>query len=1152
MECPKCHKIISDNETVCPHCRKVLSLICPNCHTLNKQSVCSKCGYIILEKCSKCGRLTPTTESKCKCGFDTSASIANNECETDEFASITLKIRALSAIRNLLASQELYAKFSVKLRNLILSQLKGLDGNIILYGDTYVINFNKELSFITSVNKAIRTSLKIMNAFSGLNLRMQDELGTPLKINLIIHKKNANELLINKTLNNNVKLLMVRKDEQKHLKGMQIILDQYTRDCIEGNFKTDSLYSLEQDGITVMYYELLLENYILPPDKNDDSIVIIQKRDYEKAEKVEEENENIYGFKVFDIKAKCNFRSYSSEELSSKINSDYKIVALRGEKELQISISDLKKIYEKDGKKVIYVSCSEELKYKPWGIFEKIFKQYYNLSIANGLITKDVEDNRFNVIKDFITGQPINATTSEDARFACMEMFVQFLKFIKNHVIIIDGFEFLDDTSIQTISLYFNKFKNINNNFIFITDTDTAVHSKIQGLLQTPHYTEVVLLKNSIETLLSGIKEDAEDFIQSFYYEKIKENFNGSKLYFDNALRFLADKNVLINFENKLIIKNSGSFILPKNLSSLVRTRLKTIVKNQDASMILAYSVFLGERLDFKVLETLGIKDVTQNAEFLQNTGFTYTKDDAIFINNYNLMKSIFKSSLKKEVEEFLAKNIIAKLGKVIDNTTLVILMKVVGLYKEEYLLLWKNSQTAIQSGDYDAYLTNCLGFLSVVEKTANNIPPETLEENKKEVYQNILMSLYGYSPDKIYSIENVLLTDAIQKNDNEKVMKLSNLMLQGALIASNYSESLSLLHNILSRIENPSLIVNGSINTKYLLLSLVNIEILFNIGNYKQCIEIGEEVLKVLKPKILENIKPANFSTNFFVSHLMETFRNVGFAKLLTCDENIDLYFNNIKKALNEDLPEKECILAVKEFLSGKKFAPSGTEEASAFSKVIFLILRELSDLKNNYKLFAQNIYQAKLLASDLHQIQLEYLCDMLIAYAYSKVGISRKANYIYNDLLQKAESSAIFNIIILVRYLIAKDKIHSDNIEEALLIINDTLAELQKNKNEAKVFYAMFEKLYINIAIKYKLPTVNIQTEQHKLEQVSPNGELERIVKQSEFISPEPEIEIAPVREEPELDEEYNGEGEENTPEDNLGEITEDIDSREEKTAE
>ena len=144
MECPKCHRIISDNATTCPYCRKVMSLVCPNCHTLSKSSVCEKCGYIILEKCSKCGQLTPTTHENCKCGLSVKTSIACNECESDEFASVTVKFGALRAIRNLLASQDLYAKFLVKLKNLIHSQLKGVEGNIIIYGDTYVINLNKK------------------------------------------------------------------------------------------------------------------------------------------------------------------------------------------------------------------------------------------------------------------------------------------------------------------------------------------------------------------------------------------------------------------------------------------------------------------------------------------------------------------------------------------------------------------------------------------------------------------------------------------------------------------------------------------------------------------------------------------------------------------------------------------------------------------------------------------------------------------------------------------------------------------------------------------------------------------------------------------------------------------------------------------------
>ena len=44
MKCPKCHNNLSDTTTVCPFCHKVLALTCPNCHTLNHNAVCSKCG----------------------------------------------------------------------------------------------------------------------------------------------------------------------------------------------------------------------------------------------------------------------------------------------------------------------------------------------------------------------------------------------------------------------------------------------------------------------------------------------------------------------------------------------------------------------------------------------------------------------------------------------------------------------------------------------------------------------------------------------------------------------------------------------------------------------------------------------------------------------------------------------------------------------------------------------------------------------------------------------------------------------------------------------------------------------------------------------------------------------------------------------------
>lgn len=1102
MECPKCHKIISDKETTCPHCHKVITLVCPNCHTESQTSVCKKCGYIILEKCAKCGKLTPTVNASCKCGLSVSSSIACNECESDEFASVTIKFGALKAIRRVLASKELYSKFLIKLKNLVSSQLKGLDGNTIIYGDDYVVNFNKELSFPTSVNKAIRFSIKVLNAFSGLNLRVQEELGIPLKLVLTIQKKYAEELLVNKSIENNIKLLNLKKDEKKYIRGMQIVLDQYVQDCISKDYKTDSLYLLENNKNSIMFYELILDSYVLPPNSGDnDKIEVSNKTELPKMES-EEQKYDIYGFNIFDIKAKCNFERCYSEQVFSKLNLESKIVSICGEKELLPSSSDLIKFYKSKGLNPLYISCSEDMNYNPWGFFKKVFKDYYALSSVSGLINSDLNCGNFTPILELIFDRVIKASSPEDSRYAYMEIFTNFLTSMKNSVILIDGAENLDDTSLQTLELYFDRYKKINVNFVFLSNSDFSLHSKIKSLLRTNLYTEFTMVKNSISNLLSDLKEDAEDFIQSFYYEKIKENFDGSKLYFRHALKHLSDKDVLVSFDNKLILKNNKSVLLSKNLQSLIKSRLKGYSKYKDASMILAYSSFLGERLDFAMLETLGINNIQENAKILEEAGFTFTNGNVIYINDYSLIRPVIQSSLKPEVEEFLAKNILAKLGKFVDNTTLFSLMGVIKQYKEEYMLLWKNSQIAINSGDYDAYLKNSLGFLSIIDKIKNNIPPEDIEENKKEVYQNILLSLYSYSPEKIYSIEKILLMDALKTEDNEKIVKLSNLMLQGALVSANYAEAHTLLHNILTRIPNPTLIINNAINTKFLLLSLVNIEILFNIGDFTECIEVGRDVLNVIKPDILDKIKPNSFSANLFVNHLLETFRLVAFAMLITNDDKLDNLFEKIQNSLDAELPEKSAICAIKEFLKGTDFVPSNIEESSAVSKVIFLILQELTNLKNNYNDFAQNIYQAKLLASDLHQTQLGYICDLLIAYAYAKKGVFKKAFAIINDVLEMSKKSAIFNIYNSARYLMAKISWLNNNYEDSLLMSTEAINELNNHNNEAILFYAMFEKLYVDIQ-KENLSSEELKIEEQKLLAVSPNGELERIIRSVDFQS-------------------------------------------------
>ena len=1069
MQCPKCHTKIEEKQTVCHKCHKVLLLECPNCHELGDSAVCTNCGYTILVKCSKCSKINNVKDVNCtKCGFPVASSLAYQECESDEYASVSINFNNLNKIRKILGKKGLYEKFYYRLKNLLLVHMKDLEGKVISYGDEYEINFNKELSFATSSNKAVRFSLKLINAFTGVNNNILGEFGTPLNMVVTITRKTAEELQNQKIYENNVKPLSIKKTDKKYLKGLQVVLDEYVRDEVSKEFKTDSLYTVEESGKTITFYEIILDSYVLPPSKTEEKEIDAAKRviiNNKNSEPVKDYN----NFRVLDLNAKCKFEITNPVQLLDKLRSmdlakQGKIITLRSEPENRAAIEDITETFSNMDYKVVSVTCTPNMNYKPWGFFEELFKDYFGLN-EYGVDNIDKADAKFAAITDLLKGKSVKAMTPEDARYNYIEKWNRFLGTLSRTVIIADGFENIDDTSIQTLVLYFDKYRNIVPNFVFMVNKKVSVHSKIKSLIRTDKYTELTLGKSSIEECLSTLKSDASDFINSFYFEKIKENYNGSYLYFKNAVNYLKDTEVIIDFENKLIVNSQKSVIIPTSLETLYRARLKYLSSDSESSFIIAYAGFLSARLDRCMLTQLGIKDPKACVDKLVNIGFARTSDGILYINNYVMLSEVALLSVKKQAEEFLVKNIIAKLGNSLDDSAMAFLFGRLGMYKEEYLTLWKNSQFALKTGDYDSYLKNCLSYLSLVEHLGTQIDKSAIEENKKDVYNNILMFLYGYSPAKIYFIENILLMDAIEEGDDEKIVKLSNLMLQGALISSNYTDALGLLHNILSRMKNPTLTVDGELNAKFLLLSLVNVEILYNIGNFRQCSEVADELLKVLNKNNIEKVKPESFSTNLFVSHIMDTFRLAGFAKLFLMDDNLDEFFEKVHKAMESELPEKDCILAVKEFLAGKTYTTDNIEGYSPYSKVIFLILQEISNLKSDYKRFAQNIYQAKLLASDINQKELELFCDALIGYAYSKVNIEEKAESIYEDILKTAERDAIFNILAIAKYFLAKLYADMGRNKESMRLIKDTLMLIREYDNQAAIMYILCKKLQTDI---------------------------------------------------------------------------------------
>ncbi|MCQ2739696.1 MAG: zinc ribbon domain-containing protein [bacterium] len=1093
MQCPKCNSIIADEETVCPHCHKVLLLECPNCHALNETATCEQCGYSILVKCSKCSQLNPTTNEVCsKCKFPIKTSIAYQECESDEIASVSIKFNNLNKIRRLLKSKDLYNKFFNKLYNLLLAQIKNSGGKFIKYDYAFIVNMNKELSFPTSANKAVRFSLKLINAMTDLNAKIQNELAINLGLEITITKKKAENLLDIQDYKNNVKPLIIKKENKRYLKGFKLIIDQYVWDEINKEYKTDSLYSLDTEGTALTFYEILLESYVLPPnEKTNDESYNAKKININKNPIIQEKV-NTNNFKVFDISAKCTFDSTNAVSIKNKLSSiDFKqckILTIKSEKDYRADIADIIDIFEKQEYKVLNISCTEKTEYSPWGFFETVFRQYYNLPI--GIYTnsfKDIDKNNLSVFQqlfDFCSGKYINSLTSEDARFAYMELWSKFLSILNKTVIIVDNFEYLDDTSLQTLSLYFDNFNKIKPNFVFIVDERTAVHTKFKKLLQTKIYTELTLTTSSLESCISTIKSNASDFINSFYFEKLTENFAGSYLYFKNAISYLKETGVLLDFEDKLIIKDSKSVILAPTLQELIKLRIKNLSKNSAVSFIFGYAFLISTEIHISTLEQLEITDLQKCIELLAANQFIKINNDIISFYNYPLLEEAVKLLMKPEAETFLVKNIFSKIGKICNETLLATMFDKLQTYKEEYLTLWKNSNKAMATGDYDSYLKNCFKFLSLIELTGANLSKEVIEENKKEIYNSILLNLYDYAPSKIYHIENILLLDALNENNNEKILKLSNLMLQGALINSNYTDALRLLHNILTRIKNPTLIVDNKVNSKFLLLSFVHIEILYNLGHYRECAEIADEILEVINPEIIEQIRPESFSVSMFIDHITDTMRTVALAKLLLLDSNLEEFTERVCNIIGTDIPDKDCILAIKDTLADKTYLTKDLENCPAYSKVVYLILQEFAQHKNDLKTFAGNIYHAKLLANDIHQKDLEYFADLLIGYAYGKANLVQKSKTIFLDIINRAEETSMFNILMIGYYFMAKSALEASEYEEAQTYINDALAIISRLDNQAKLFYALFEKLYIDFIKICESDSAEIETEELKLQ--------------------------------------------------------------------
>lgn len=1089
MECPKCGLKIDDNTLVCPNCKKVLKLVCPICKTINKTNTCHKCGYIIVNKCHSCGKINPTIAGKCsRCGFDTNVSAILQGSNIDEFACLTIDFPNISDMKAILGSKQLYEKFREKLNGLIYDYVTSIGLKRGVFGDTFIIRFNKDYTYASSVKNALNSAIAILNLVTQLNYKLTKAKDTQLKCNVAILKRNAYASNDDYKSGININLLYQNIGKNKLLGNLQLIADGSVYEIVGDQYPMNAIGMTRVKNQSLLLYELDLKDYIkLVEDEDDspDSNADIKIPDIIEAQKeVLESEDTIYDIDGISFdEINCNFTKEYTQGLSSHITQQLmsklkNIIVVKGKKEYTPRTAEIidkikqNKIYQH----VYRVTCYDEMKYKPYGFFYDLLSGMYGFSSTGKLKAQ----NDFSAIKtldssgfleDAINLKAREFPHPEDVRYGLFEIFEKIMAKMQKNLIIIENIEKIDDTSFELLQKIFQNFCLYNVSFLIFADKTFSLHKSAHFLLSSVEYTEITLKPTPIKMLIEANAGLCKNILNTFYMQKISKNTKGSQMYFMQAIVHLIDLGIFVIENGSLEMAKSETFVFPTTLDELIQKRLLFIKSNDENLFRLFVAILLiGPQIDLPTIKFYNHKNLDEYLTYLDNKGFIYNANGVIQVQNYNLYYENALKILSYEERRAIANYLVSYFFK--ENTAHPILAKLYSMVessKNEFVQ-WENLSNINRSlGDFSAYLNCSLRFLKLLSNNINESSSKSIEDYKLEVYENIANLLYKYTPEKIANITQVILDNLENGMNDKKVVNLCNKIMQGCLISGNYTHALLMSHKILSRMEKSDLNPQSpDFGVNALLISLIKIEILFNVGDLEDCIELGDEIFRNLVQTTIEQIKPNTISTKQFTDLIIDAAGYVIFAKILQLKTDTFQFCELVEKIV-PDLPESYKLFVDLEKLIHNKLVNIDVNrqinEHEKFDKVLYFIIDAFLNYKQDPNGFAIKIYHAKLGAKANNLNQLELFCDLMIGRSYFLLDKYNKASTIYNSVLETAQNNGLKNIYYLSAYFTAELSVKNNDIETAYGIIANTIVKLEQNRNTSAFILMMFKSMYAKI---------------------------------------------------------------------------------------
>ena len=693
MECPKCGLEIDDKATVCPNCKKVLKVVCPICKTINKTNTCKKCGYVIVTKCNKCRKVNQTVDKKCKkCGFSLEQSVILNESNTDNFALMTIDFPNVNELRTLLGSVQLLNKFKVKLDNIILSVAKSAGIRRQVLNNTYILRFNKDYTFNSSVNNAITTAVKLLTEITKMNYKLTNKKNATVRCNMFLLRRSIDDNPYD--IKSGFNISMVKQSDnlkQKVLNTFQIIADNFVHDALDPMYKSSPLNSVMIKDQMVMFHEVEINshikiNYEELEDKPDEELEVpnfVQnmlveqdKLDGEALSKLESptDPDAIYDIETIHFnEIKCDFiRTENIDVFYHVVNKlsehPYGICAIKTPPlYVPYSLKIISTIEELNiYKNIISITCYDEMKYSPYSFFRELVAAIFEFTISQKLFnTNDFSMFRSidpdNMIKDLITLSQRPEGNNEDTRMQYYDIFFTLLNVIPETLIFIENFDKIDSSSYDVMKFLFEQFERLKISYLISYDNDFSLHRDTYSLMTKPYYTEIALKPTSFEKMIEENKEYYKDIMDSFYFHRIAKYSYGSILFLDIAIQYLIESGVYEADENGIKLVNPKTLIIPSSLGKLMKRRLNLLEDDEEAIKFLATCVLLGTRIDQQTIKSLAYENIDDIVQKLSETGYIYFWNNCMYFPNYNLLRESILAVLNKDLLKAIANDLFEK-----------------------------------------------------------------------------------------------------------------------------------------------------------------------------------------------------------------------------------------------------------------------------------------------------------------------------------------------------------------------------------------------------------------------------------------------------------------------------------------------------------